>query len=129
MYIVNAKRIATMRLRLGEASDLIDDDRFLPMYRKRQKDHPEEFAYSVKLAKRKKNPNRYFAYIWSGSRLERTLEWLTNLLRRFESWLAEKRIALAEQRREQKFKQEYNPEGRAKILKLYDKTRLFSLKN
>ena len=37
MFVVDNKRIATMRKHLGKASELIKDDAYLPMFRNRQK--------------------------------------------------------------------------------------------
>lgn len=118
-----------MRLRLGEASDLIKNDAFLPMFRNRQKHFPEEFKKSVEIAKTKENPERYLSKIWGLSSLKKSVEWLKMMINRAKSKLAEMRQALAERKREQKFKQEHNPEGREKLAKLYQKNNLFGLKS
>lgn len=65
-YTVNDQRKKTMIERLGEAIDLIDDQRFLPFYRsiqiKLERDnHPAEWAKMIALAKTKDNASRYFA--------------------------------------------------------------------
>lgn len=78
--MVDAPRIETMRLRLGKASGLVDDDKYLPMYRNRQIHYKELFDFSVKLAKKKNNPSRYFAVMWGKANLKKTLEWLQKLI-------------------------------------------------
>ncbi len=118
-----------MRLRLGEASDLIKNDAFLPMFRNRQKQFPEEFKKSVEIAKTKENPERYLSKIWGLRSLEKSIDWLKKMINRAKSKLAEKRQALVERKREQKIKQEYNPEGREKLAKLYRKNNLLGLKS
>lgn len=65
-YTVNDQRKQTMLKRLGEAVDLIDDQRFLPFYRSIQirlekAGHHEEWAKMIKLAKSKTNASKYFA--------------------------------------------------------------------
>lgn len=125
MYIVDSKRIATMRLRLGKASDLIDNDAYLPMFRNRQKQHQNEFEHSVKIAKQKNIPARFFAKIWSTSNLKQTLEWMRAALNRLAADLARSRQALAEAEREQRYKQEYNEAGRKRYLNLCRAYNLF----
>lgn len=63
---VNDQRKQTMLLRLGEAVDLIDDQRFLPFYRSIQiklekLGKPGEWAKMIETAQSKDNPSRYFA--------------------------------------------------------------------
>jgi hypothetical protein len=65
-YKVNQQRINTMKERLGEAVDLIDDQRFLPFYRSIQiklekLGKPDEWGRMIETAKAKANPARYFA--------------------------------------------------------------------
>lgn len=65
-YTVNDQRRATMLERLGEAADLIDDQRFLPFYRSIQiklekLGKAEEWGKMIATAKEKANPARYFA--------------------------------------------------------------------
>lgn len=79
-YVVDGKRIVTMLEKLGEAADLIDDRRFLPMFRNRQKKYGKMFNLSIKLAKKKNSPSRYFASIWSRKSLSRTLDYLGDLV-------------------------------------------------
>lgn len=69
-----------MRSRLGKASDLVMDDRFLPMFRNRQINFQKEFEFSVRLALAKRSPERYFAAIWKRSRLKRTVDWLRKMM-------------------------------------------------
>lgn len=78
--MIDAQRIKTMKERLGEAVELIDDDRYLPMFRNRQIHHPELFAFSIELAKKKDNPARYFAALWGSKALAKTLDWLQKLI-------------------------------------------------
>lgn len=65
-YKVNDQRIQTMLTRIGEASELIDDQRFLPFYRgvqiKLEKlGKAEEWGKMIEAAKAKSTPARYFA--------------------------------------------------------------------
>lgn len=86
--MVDKQRIKTMKERLGEAVNLIDDDRFLPMYRNRQIHYKELFDYSIELAKTKKSPSRYFASVWGKKNLKKSVEWLQKLLNGVKSKLA-----------------------------------------
>ncbi len=47
-----------------------------------QINYAKEFDYSIKLAKRKRNPRKYFAFIWSSANSAKTVDWLRKLLRR-----------------------------------------------
>lgn len=78
--MIDATRIKTMKQRLGEAVELIDDDQYLPMFRNRQIHYPELFAFSIELAKKKTNPSRYFAALWGAKTLAKTLDWLQKLI-------------------------------------------------
>ena len=65
-YSVNKQRIDTMLLRIGDASSLIDDQRFLPFYRGVQirlekMGKADEWSRMIATAKEKTNPSRYFA--------------------------------------------------------------------
>lgn len=65
-YSVNDQRKQTMLKRIGEASELIDDQRFLPFYRSIQiklekAGKANEWANMIALAKSKDLPSRYFA--------------------------------------------------------------------
>lgn len=83
------KHIATMRERLGEYSELCDNDQYLPMFRNRQTHYPEQFAFAAKLARRKDNPARYFASLWGSKTLAKTLDWLQKLINLAQSKAAE----------------------------------------
>jgi hypothetical protein len=55
-----------MLARIGDASELIDDQRFLPFYRSIQiklenMGNPEEWVNMIATAKQKSNPSHYFA--------------------------------------------------------------------
>jgi hypothetical protein len=65
-YTVNDQRRATMLERIGEAAELIDDQRFLPFYRSIQirlekMGKADEWGKMIATAKEKTNPARYFA--------------------------------------------------------------------
>lgn len=65
-YTVNDQRKQTMLKRIGEAADLIDDQRFLPFYRSIQirlekMGKAEEWGKMIATAKEKSNPSKYFA--------------------------------------------------------------------
>jgi len=65
-YSLNDTRKQTMISRIGEAADLIDDQRFLPFYRSIQiklekMGQPAEWANMIETAKSKENPSHYFA--------------------------------------------------------------------
>lgn len=65
-YMVNDRRKQTMLTRVGEASELIDDMRFLPFYRSIQiklekMGKTEEWGKMIENAKQKATPSRYFA--------------------------------------------------------------------
>lgn len=67
-YTVGEKRKQTMLERLGEAVDLIDDQRFLPFYRSIQiklekAGKLSEWSNMIATAKSKDKPSRYFAKI------------------------------------------------------------------
>lgn len=65
-YKINDQRRATMLERIGNAADLIDDQRYLPFYRGVQiklerLGKPDEWAHMIETALTKENPARYFA--------------------------------------------------------------------
>jgi hypothetical protein len=65
-YFINDQRKKTMLARIGEAADLIDDQRFLPFYRSIQiklekMGKANEWAAMIATAKEKANPKHYFA--------------------------------------------------------------------
>ena len=79
--IVDAKRANTMRQRLGAAAELVEDDRYLPMFRNRQKRFGDKlFELSVEIARGKRNPKAYFAKMWSKANLSKTIEILSYIL-------------------------------------------------
>lgn len=83
--MVDSARIKTMRMRLGDAVSLIDDDRFLPMFRNRQINYEELFIFSIGIANKKDKPSRYFATIWSRSNLDKTVKWLREMINRIKN--------------------------------------------
>lgn len=65
-YKITDKRIQTMLERIGDAAQLIDDQRFLPFYRSIQiklerMGKPEEWQHMIEAALAKDQPSRYFA--------------------------------------------------------------------
>jgi hypothetical protein len=65
-YTVNDQRKQTMLQRLGDAVELIDDQRFLPFYRSIQirlekMGKADEWGKMVAISKTKENASRYFA--------------------------------------------------------------------
>lgn len=65
-YSLNDQRKQTMLQRLGDAAELIDDQRFLPFYRsiqiKLERDgKADEWGRMIALAKTKEHASRYFA--------------------------------------------------------------------
>jgi len=65
-YSLNDQRKNTMLQRLGDAAQLIDDQRFLPFYRSIQiklerMDKGAEWLHMIETALTKDNPSRYFA--------------------------------------------------------------------
>lgn len=65
-YKITDQRKQTMLERIGEAAQLVDDQRFLPFYRSIQiklekMGKPEEWALMVEAALTKDHPSRYFA--------------------------------------------------------------------
>lgn len=118
MFVLDARRIATMRERLGEDASSMIEDKFLPMFRNRQKRFQAEFNESVKIARKKSNPGRYLATIWSNKNIEKSLEWLRGMINRAKARLAEFKRSLEKKKLQKKFEKEFNPTGRAKLDKL-----------
>lgn len=129
MFIVDEKRVATMRRHLGKASELILDDAYLPMFRNRQKNNPVEFEKSVEIAKTKRNPARFFAAMWSLKNLNQSLVWLREAVARAAAKIADKRRMAKERRQEARLAREYNHGGRARLRTLYSRHGLVSLKS
>lgn len=96
-FILTENRQATMRERLGKACDLIDNERFLGVFRNRQINFEKEFNQSVKMVKEMrragkiKNAQRYFAKIWKKENIPKTLKIIREFLARQSGKLAEKR--------------------------------------
>lgn len=112
------KRIVTLKNRLGKASDLIKNDEFLPMFRNRQIHFKKEFEESVKLAKKKNNPEHYFASIWSCKSLKKTLEMIRKMIYRAIEKAREYQANIERVKQEADVKANFNPEGRAKLAKM-----------
>ena len=90
--VIESKSQATLIARLGDAAvDLIDNYKFLGMFRNRQIHYQAEFEFTVKLAKTKKDPKRFFAKIWSKANLKQTLDWARQAINRIASEAANKR--------------------------------------
>lgn len=129
MFIINAQRISTMRNRLGkEASKIIKNDNFLPMFRNRQKNYQDEFNQSVEIAKRKNNPTHYLAKIWAKNNVEKSLKWLRSFINRAKVKLADLRHQARMAALEKKYQERVNQAGRDKLEKLINDSKLFSLR-
>ena len=115
---MSEKRIVTLRNRLGKASDLIKNDEFLPMFRNRQIHFKKEFEESVKLAKKKRNPEHYFASIWSCKSLKKTLEMIRKMIYRAIEKAREYQVNIERAKQEADVKANFNPEGRAKLVEM-----------
>lgn len=112
--MIDAQRIKTMKERLGEAAELIENEQYMPMYRNRQIHYPELFAFSVELAKKKNNPARYFASLWGSKTLAKTLDWLQKLVNLAKSKAAEFMRDRAKRKEERKAQEALqNPMNRA----------------
>ena len=120
MFVLNEKRIQAMRFSLKEASYLIKNDNFLPKFRNRQKNYPDEWNKSVEIARKKDNPEHYLAVVWAKNNIKKSLEWLKKLTN-----IARNKLAVLKSQMDQKasqglrlkdmdYKVDYNPEGRAK---------------
>ena len=115
---MSEKRIVTLRNRLGKASDLIKNDEFLPMFRNRQIHFKKEFEESVKLAKKKNNPEHYFASIWSCKSLEKTLEMIRKMIYLAIEKAREYQTNIERIKQEADVKANFNPECRAKLVEM-----------
>lgn len=115
---MSEKRIVTLRNRLGKASDLVENDDFLPMFRNRQIHFKKEFEESVKLAKKKRNPEHYFASIWSCKSLKKTLEMIRRMIYRAIEKAREYQANIERIKQEADVKANFNPEGRAKLAEI-----------
>ena len=112
---MSEKRIETLRNRLGKASDLVKNDEYLPMFRNRQIRFKKEFEESIKLAKKKNNPEHYFASIWSCKALKKTLEMIRKMIYRAIEKAREYQANIERIKQEADVKANFNPEGRAKL--------------
>ena len=115
---MSEKRIVTLRNRLGKASDLIENDDYLPMFRNRQIHFKKEFEESIKLTKKKRNPEHYFASIWSCKSLEKTLEMIRKIIYRAIEKAREYQVNIERAKQEADVKVNFNPEGRAKLVEM-----------
>ncbi|MBB1531254.1 hypothetical protein HG463_001100 [Candidatus Saccharibacteria bacterium] len=112
-YILDQNRKNKMREKLGKASELIKSDNFLPKFRNRQKNYPDEWEKSVEIAKKKDNPEHYLAVVWAKNNIKKSLEWIRKLIN-----IARNKLAILKARKAQKISQysvdyEYNAKGRA----------------
>ena len=81
--MIDNKRIKTMRNRLGDASELIDNDNYLPRARRVQMDcTKDEFDAICKLARRADNPQHYFMRSIAKDRIESTISYVRRILSR-----------------------------------------------
>lgn len=118
--MLNDKRISVIRTRLGtRASRLIKDDKFLPMFRNRQIKYQREFEESVRIAEKKRNPEHFFAKIWSCKNVEKTLKLIKSIIYRAIEKVRELRESIKRTKREEDIKNNYNSSGRAKIVELF----------
>lgn len=115
---MSEKRIVTLRNRLGKASDLVKNDEYLPMFRNRQIHFKKEFEESVKLAKKKNNPEHYFASIWSCKSLEKTLKMIRRMIYCAIEKAREYQANIERIKQEADVKANFNPEGRAKLAEM-----------
>ena len=113
---MSEKRIVTLRNRLGKASDLIENDDYLPMFRNRQIHFKKEFEESVKLAKKKRNPEHYFSSIWSCRALKKTLEMIRKMIYRAIEKAREYQTNIERVKAEEDIKSNYNHESRARLI-------------
>ena len=108
----------TLRKRLGKASKLIRDDNFLPMFRNRQIRFQKEFEESVKIASRKRNPEHFFASIWSCKNIEKTLKMMRSIIYRAIEKVRGLQESIKRIKTEQSIKNNINPIGLAKIARM-----------
>jgi len=81
--VLDNKRIKTMRERLGKASELVNNDQYLPRARRVQMDcTAEEFEGICNLAKQANNPQHYFMKLISKGQIERTLDYVRRIFKR-----------------------------------------------
>lgn len=119
---MNPKSLQTLKLRLGqETLSLINNNNFLPLFRKWQKLEPKLFAQSVKMVKNMhknrqiRDKQKYFAAIWSNKNAEKTLKIVKEFLNRQVSKLAEKREQKRKNAEIQRFERDFNRAGYAQF--------------
>ena len=118
-FMLNDKRISVMRARLGvRASKLIKDDKFLPMFRNRQIKYQREFEESVKIAEKKRNPEHFFARIWSCENIEKTLKMMRSIIYRAIEKARELQESIRMIKTEQSIKRNLNPVGLKELSKM-----------
>ena len=117
--MLDNKRISVMRRRLGvRASKLIKDDKFLPMFRNRQIKYQREFEESVKIAEKKRNPEHFFAKIWSCENIEKTLKLIRSVIYRAIEKARELQESIKRIKTEQDIQANINPIGLAQFAKM-----------
>lgn len=117
--MLNDKRISVMRTRLGvRASRLIKNDKFLPMFRNRQIKYQREFEESVKIAEKKRNPEHFFAKIWSCENIEKTLKLIRSVIYRAIEKARELQESIKRIKTEQDIQANINPIGLAQFAKM-----------
>lgn len=117
--MLDNKRISVMRVRLGvRASKLIRNDKFLPMFRNRQIKYQKEFEKSVKIAEKKRNPERFFAKIWSCENVEKTLKMMRSIIYRAIEKARELQESIKRIKTEQDIQANINPIGLAQFAKM-----------
>ena len=108
----------TLRKRLGKASKLIRDDNFLPMFRNRQIRFQKEFEESVKIASKKRNPEHFFASIWSCKNIEKTLKMMRSIIYRAIENVRGLQESIKRIKTEQSIKRNLNPTGLKELSKM-----------
>lgn len=117
--MLDNKRISVMRARLGaRASRLIKDDKFLPMFRNRQIRYKKEFEETVKLANKKRNPEHFFAKIWSCENVEKTLKMMRSIIYCAIEKARELQESIKRIKTEQDIQANINPIGLAQFAKM-----------
>lgn len=117
--MLDNKRISVMRARLGvRASKLIKDDKFLPMFRNRQIRYKKEFEESVKIANKKRNPEHFFAKIWSCENVEKTLKMMRSIIYCAIEKARELQESIKRIKTEQDIQANLNPIGLAQFAKM-----------
>lgn len=93
--------------KLGRSINLIDNKAFMPMFRRRQIDYPEEYELSVKIAKQKRKPSRWFASAWSRANTSKTLRFLRNLIGKTLENINRQRAFIEQKKREKEARFKY----------------------